>query len=88
MLSYKPGVEMGVTAFSAFVHEMSLTGGGTDNSRHQEGGEMVFTRKREERTHLWRVCLSTGWIISLMLCAVPSSDIGLNLFSDACDRED
>lgn len=86
-LSYKPGVETGVTAFSAFVHEMSLTGGGTDKSRHQGSGEVFFTRKREERTCLWRVCLP-GWIISLMLYAVPSSDTGLNLLSDACDRED
>jgi len=39
-------------------------------------------------THLWRAGLPTGWIISLMLYAVPSSDTGLNLLSDACDRED
>lgn len=60
VLSYKPGVETQVTAFSAFVCEVSLTGGGTEMSRHQGGGETVFTRKREERTCLWRVCLSTG----------------------------
>lgn len=77
-------MKTGVTAFSAFVHEMSLTGGGTDKSRHEGGGEMVFTRKRQ-RTRLWKVCLSTGWIISLTLYAVPSSDTGLNLCSDACD---
>lgn len=40
---------------------------------------MFFTMKKEERTCLWRVCLSTGWIISLMLYIVPSSDARLVL---------
>lgn len=79
MLSYKPGVETEVAIFSVFVHEMSLAGGGADKSRHRGGGEMFFTMKKEDRTCLWRVCLSTGWIISLMLYIVPSSDARLVL---------
>lgn len=79
---------MGLPACSAFLREKSVTGGGPEKSRHQEGGEMVSIRKREERTCPWRVCLSIGLILSLMLYAVPSSDMGLNLLSEAWDSED
>lgn len=79
---------MGVPACCAFLHAKSVTVGGPDKSRHQEGGEMFFIRKREERTCLWRVCLSIGLIVSRMVFGVPSSDIGLNLLSEAWGSED
>lgn len=75
VLSYKPGVETRVTAFSAFVREVSLTGGGRDeqtprrwwNSFYQEkGGEdmsmqSLFIKWIRLDSKLHAVCCPQQW---------------------------